>query len=74
VSPHLEPDTVNDDVENRCIYLGGPGGTGKSQVIKAIIEAFRQLNCSEQLLVCATTGVAANLTGGSTVDSLLKLE
>jgi len=73
VSPHSAPYAVDDDVENRCMYLGGPGGTGKSQVIKAIIETFRQLNCSEQLLVCATTGVAANLIGGSTVDSLLKL-
>ena len=32
-----------------------------------------KLKCPEQLLVCATTGIAANLIGGSTVDSLLKL-
>src|SRR5437773_1568075 len=31
------------------------------------------LNCIEQLLVCGMTGIAANLIGGSTVDSLLKL-
>ena len=42
----------------------------ESRVIEAIIEAFSQLNCVEQLLVCAMTGVAANLIGGSTVDSV----
>jgi len=55
------------------MYLRGSTGTGKSRVIEASIEAFSQLKCVEQLLVCATTGLAANLIGGSTVDSLLKL-
>lgn len=62
------------DSDNRCMYLGGPGGTGKSRVIQAIIEAFTRLQCRQQLLVCATTGVAANLIGGSTVDSLAKIK
>ena len=61
------------DSDNRCMYLGGPGGTGKSRVIQAIIEAFTRLQCRQQLLICATTGVAANLIGGSTVDSLAKI-
>ncbi len=29
------------EIKDHCIYLGGSGGTGKSQVIKAIIEGFR---------------------------------
>lgn len=62
------------DLENKCMYLGGPGGTGKSRVIQAIIEAFNRLECRQQLRVCATTGVAANLIGGSTVDSLAKIK
>lgn len=62
------------DSDNRCMYLGGPGGTGKSRVIQAIIEAFTRLQCRQQLLVCATTGVAASLIGGSTVDSLAKIK
>jgi hypothetical protein len=61
------------DSDNRCMYLGGPGGTGKSRVIQAITEAFTRLQCRQQLLICATTGVAANLIGGSTVDSLAKI-
>ena len=64
---------LSDDSTNRCMYLGGPGGTGKSRVIQAIIEVFQRLQCRDQLLICATTGVAANLIGGSTVDSLAKI-
>ena len=62
------------DSDNRCMYLGGPGGTGKSRVIQAITEAFTQLGCRQQLLISATTGVAANLIGGSTIDSLAKIK
>ena len=65
--------TSSDDSANRCMYLGGPGGTGKSRVIQAIVEVFNRLGYRDQLLICATTGVAANLIGGSTVDSLAKI-
>jgi PIF1-like helicase len=55
------------------MFLSGSGATGKSRVINAIVETFRQLQCPEKLFVCVTTGVAANLIRGITVDSLLKL-
>jgi hypothetical protein len=38
------------------------------------VEAFVRLQCQEQLLVSATTGVAANIIGGSTIDSLAKIK
>jgi len=57
---------------NRCLYLGGAGGTGKSEVIQAVEDAFEALGHSDKLLVSATTGVAAQLIGGSTIDSLCK--
>jgi tRNA(Met) C34 N-acetyltransferase TmcA len=55
------------------MYLGGPGGTGKSRVIGAIVTLFERAGCSEKLRVSATTGVAAQLVRGSTIDSLCKL-
>lgn len=57
--------------ENRCMYLGGAGGTGKSKVIHCVKIVFHELGCTD-LLVSATTGVAAQLIGGSTIDSLCK--
>jgi hypothetical protein len=57
----------------KFLYMGGAGGTGKSQVIKAIVECFRQLECGERLKVSATTGVAADQIGGSTIDHLCSI-
>ena len=62
--------TSIDDIESRCIYLGGPGGTGKSRVIHAIKCVFEKLGKQDQLIVSATTGPAAMLIHGSTIDSL----
>jgi hypothetical protein len=62
-------DDSNGDTDNRGMYLGGPGGTGKSRVIEAIVTLFERAGCREKLLVTATTGCAANLIGGSTIDS-----
>jgi PIF1-like helicase len=59
---------------NRCMYLGGPGGTGKSRVIKAIAELFQRLDCKGMLRITATTGIAATAIGGSTIDSLCRLK
>ena len=66
----VEMDVAPGSAE-RCMYLGGAGGTGKSQVIPCVKTVFRELGCSD-LLVSATTGVAAQLIGGSTIDSLCK--
>jgi len=58
---------------NRCMYLGGPGGTGKSRVIQAIVTLFRRIGCSDKLVVSATTGIAANIIHGSTIHSVCHL-
>jgi putative protein kinase ArgK-like GTPase of G3E family len=55
------------------IYLGGMGGTGKSQVIKALIAFFKQCNESHCIIVMAPTGTAAALVGESTYHSVLGL-
>ena len=53
------------------MYLGGMGGTGKSQVIKALISFFQERNEMHRFLVVAPTGSAAALLNGSTYHSVL---
>ena len=53
------------------MYLGGMGGTGKSQVIKAVIDLFNKRNESHRFIVLAPTGTAAALLNGSTYHRTL---
>ena len=46
------------------MYLGGMGGTGKSQVLKALSYFFETRNESHQFTIFAPTGSAAALLGG----------
>ena len=56
--------------ERQMLYLGGSGGTGKSRIIHAVKALFVQTGCCNQLLVSDTTGTAAKLIAGRTIDSL----
>ena len=47
------------------------GGTGKTQVIKALISLFVRRNEAHRFAVVAPTGNAAANIGGSTYHSLL---
>ena len=51
-------------------YVGGPGGTGKSQVIKAIVDFHKKMKVKHTLKLCANTGTAAKHIGGSTTTTL----
>jgi ATP-dependent DNA helicase PIF1 len=53
------------------MYLGGMGGTGKSQVIKALIYFFGQKKEDHCFTVLALTGMAAALLNGSTYHKVL---
>ena len=53
------------------MYVGGMAGTGKSQVIKALMEFFKSRNESHRFVVLAPTGTAAALLHGSTYHSIL---
>ena len=55
------------------MYLGGMGGTGKSQVLKALIEFFKKRNESHRIIILAPTGSAAALLNGSTYHSVLAI-
>src|SRR5258705_1479644 len=57
--------------EQLIMYVGGMGGTGKSQVIKALMDLFKARNESHRFVVLATTGTAAALLQGSTYHSFL---
>jgi hypothetical protein len=57
--------------EQLKMYLGGMGGTGKSQVIKALIHFFSERNENHCFTVLAPTGTAAALLNGSTYHKAL---
>ena len=46
--------------EQLMMYVGGMAGTGKSQVIKALMDFFKSRNESHQFIVLAPTGTAAS--------------
>ena len=49
------------------------GCSGKSEVIKAIIDMAHSWNLQHHVKICATTDRAAALLGGMTVHELLHL-
>ncbi|KAF7977176.1 hypothetical protein HWV62_4617 [Athelia sp. TMB] len=57
--------------ERLQMYLGGMGGTGKSRVIKALVDFFTARDERHRFLVLAPTGSAAALLSGSTYHSVL---
>jgi len=57
--------------EQLKMHLGGMGGTGKSQVIRALISMFDKKQESHHFVVLAPTGTAAALLNGSTYHSML---
>ena len=64
---------IESNGEHLKMYLGGMAGTGKSQVIKALIHFFAKRNESYRFMCMAPTGAAAALIGGSTYHSVLGL-
>jgi chromosomal replication initiation ATPase DnaA len=55
------------------MYLGGPGGTGKSRVINALKEFFDRRNQSRRFRLSSYTGVAARNISGMTLHTALCL-
>ena len=62
---------INVDSPQLCMYIGGMAGTGKSQIIRCLIEFFTLRQQSHRLVITAPTGSAAALIGGSTYHSML---
>ncbi|PPQ97075.1 hypothetical protein CVT26_001258 [Gymnopilus dilepis] len=57
--------------EQLILLVSGVGGTGKSHVIKSIVNFFEKLGRRGSLLLGAPTGCAAVLIGGATLHSLI---
>ncbi|KAF5343722.1 hypothetical protein D9758_016521 [Tetrapyrgos nigripes] len=57
--------------EQLKMYLGGMGGTGKSQVIKALKGLFEARNEHYRFICLAPTGTAAAILNGATYHSVL---
>ena len=62
----------DEDVEDRCFYLDGPGGSGKTFLYTTLMSFIR--GRGQTVLPFATTGIAGTLLkGGRTVHSGFKL-
>ena len=61
---------ISPNPEQLRMYLGGMGGTGKSQIIKALSQFFTGRNEAHRFITVAPTGTAAALLGGSTYHSM----
>ncbi|KAF8130602.1 hypothetical protein EV363DRAFT_1146441, partial [Boletus edulis] len=55
------------------MYIGGPGGTGKTRVIQAIHEYFNHVGQSQRFHICSFMGIAARNVYGSTLHAALNL-
>ena len=53
------------------MYIGGPGGTGKSRIIHALTDFFNRKQQSRRLRLALFTGVAAKNIGGTTLHTAL---
>ena len=53
------------------LYLGGSGGTGKSRVIQAFVDFARRWHSVASHVICASSGVAAILIGGCTLNTAI---
>ena len=65
--------TLEEKPEQLLMYLGGPGGTGKSRVVNALRDFFQLRGQGRRFRLAAYTGVAARNIGGATLHALLQM-
>ena len=65
--------TAKQGQDQLLMYLGGPGGTGKSRVVNALREFFGLRKEGRRFRLAAYTGVAARNIGGATLHAVLQL-
>src|SRR5205809_941916 len=53
------------------LYVGGEGGVGKSQVIKAIVRGMNLIRRKDEVILMAPTGAAVDNIGGNTYHTSL---
>lgn len=63
--------------EPLLIYFTGPAGSGKTFVIKALMEIYNRFSDTDGIfnayIACASTGKAASAIGGTTVHNALSI-
>ena len=69
---HQEKTTVEAE-DQMLLYVGGEGGVGKSQVIKAITLGYELLQRKSKVIMIAPTSSAAFNIGGRTVHQALNI-
>lgn len=57
--------------DQTLLYIGGGGGVGKSQIIKAIIAGMDLMDRKQEVITMAPTGAAADIIGGNTYHTSL---
>ncbi|KAF7586547.1 hypothetical protein BBP40_008687 [Aspergillus hancockii] len=57
--------------EQTLLYIGGEGGVGKSQIVKAIVAAMDLVHRKHEIILMAPTGAAADIIGGNTYHTSL---
>jgi len=70
IASHSQQNRVTDPLR---MYIGGPGGTGKSRVIAALTDYFAQRGESRRLRLTSFTGIAAKNINGTTLHTALAL-
>ena len=56
------------------MLMTGPGGTGKTWVVKAVHSVMQHYNCGHKIRFLAPTGSAAVLINGMTVHKRLGIK
>ena len=62
---------IRDGGDQLLLYIGGMAGSGKSQVLHALMDLFAARKERHRIRVCAPTGAAAVLVDGQTYHYLL---
>ena len=57
-----------------CMFMTGPGGTGKTHVVRAVKTVMDHYNCAHIIHFLAPTGSAANLIDGMTIHKGLGIK
>jgi hypothetical protein len=57
--------------EQTLLYVGGEGGTGKSQIVNAIVAGMDLIGRKDEVILTAPTGAAADNIGGNTYHTSL---
>lgn len=66
-SNQIEGDPSATGLNSLRMFLTGPGGTGKTHIVKALADVMASYNCGHRIRYVAPTGSAAALIDGTTI-------